>query len=60
MFESFFISLFRFWKLLPMLFRRQVYSSWYLRHAVARTSAFSSPKWLASFFAMLSVERRVP
>lgn len=44
----------------PMLFRRQVYSSWYLRHAVARVSAFSSPKWCASFFAMLSVESKVP
>lgn len=45
---------------LLMLFKRHVYSSWYFRQVVAIVVAFSSPKCEASFFAMDSVERRVP
>ena len=45
---------------LLMLFSRHVYSSWYFLHSCASAAAFSSPKWLASRFAMDSVERSVP
>lgn len=47
-------------EILPMLFNRHVYSSWYLRHVAAMVLAFSSPKCEASCLAMLSVERSVP
>lgn len=43
-----------------MLFRRHVYSNWYLRHVAAIVCAFSCPKCDESFFAMDSVDRSVP
>ena len=43
-----------------MLLRRHVYSSWYFLASAAILVAFSSPKWLASCFAMDSVESKVP
>ena len=43
-----------------MLFRRHVYSNWYLRHNVASDSALSFPKCSDSFFAIDSVDSKVP
>ena len=43
-----------------MLFKRHVYSSWYLRHSAAIDVALSSPTCSASCLAMDAVESRVP
>lgn len=43
-----------------MLFIRHVYSNWYLRQSAAIDVAFSLSKWVASSFAIDSVDNRVP
>lgn len=43
-----------------MLFSRHVYSNWYLRQVAAIVFALSSPKCVASSFAIDSVDNKVP
>lgn len=43
-----------------MLFSRHVYSNWYLRQVAAMVFALSSPRCVASSFAIDSVDSKVP